>query len=118
MPVSIGRDEDFPEGEARRIEVDGKRICIVRAGGRLYGIDDVCSHAEAFLSEGEVYVEDLEIECPLHGSTFSLETGAPDELPATEPVTTFTLTSEGGQVLLGEAEDDTCIHVYQITASA
>lgn len=107
MSVSIGRDEDFAEGEPKRIDVNGQRVCVVRANGKLYGIADVCSHAEAFLSEGEVYAEDLEIECPLHGSTFDLESGEPNGLPATDPVEVFRVTSEGGDVVLSESQDAT-----------
>ncbi len=39
--------------------------------------DAICSHAHYFLDEGEVDVEDQTIECPKHGSTFDLDTGAP-----------------------------------------
>ena len=36
------------------------------------------------------------VECPKHGSTFSLETGAPLTLPATQPVPVFTATVADG----------------------
>jgi len=53
------------------------------------------------LSEGDV--EDCEIECWLHGSTFSLETGAPLNLPATEPVPVYPVTIDGDDVLVDVA---------------
>ena len=56
----------------------------------VYAIGDVCSHANVSLSEGEVWCDEREIECPKHGSTFSLETGEPVTLPATQPVPVFT----------------------------
>jgi len=58
----------------------------VRIGERVYAVDDVCSHAHYRLSEGEVYAEELEIECWKHGSTFSLLDGRPQSLPATRPI--------------------------------
>ena len=55
-------------------------------------------HQEASLSEGEVW--DGEIECLLHGSMFSLDTGAPSCLPATKPVPTYDVTVDGDDVLV------------------
>ncbi len=100
MAESIGASSDFPEGEVRKVAVNGKDVCIARVEGKLYGIDNICSHAEAYLSEGELYAEDLEIECPLHGSTFSLVDGEPSGLPATDPVTTYVIAEDGGDVVI------------------
>jgi 3-phenylpropionate/trans-cinnamate dioxygenase ferredoxin component len=45
------------------------------------------------LSGGEVWCDERELECPKHGSTFSLLTGVPSTLPATQPVPCSTLRS-------------------------
>ena len=50
-----------------------------------HAVDDECSHEDYSLSEGEVWVDECEIECPRHGSTFDLLTGEPCSLPATQP---------------------------------
>ena len=75
---------EVPEGEVRRFELDHRasrwRTSATRGSARS---DAICSHAHYFLSEGEVDVEDETIECPKHGSTFDLDTGAPRTLPAT-----------------------------------
>jgi 3-phenylpropionate/trans-cinnamate dioxygenase ferredoxin subunit len=39
-----------------------------------------------------------ELECWKHGSAFSLVTGAPNTLPATQPVTVYDVTVEGDDV--------------------
>ena len=52
-------------------------------------IGDECSHADYSLSEGDVWEDECEIECPKHGSTFSLATGEPQTLPATQPVPVY-----------------------------
>ncbi len=93
------RDELKP-GDARRIDVAGRRIALVRVEDRFYAIGDECSHANYSLSEGEVYPEDCEIECPQHGSTFSLETGEPLCLPATTPVPVYPVAVEGDDVMV------------------
>lgn len=76
-------------GAAVKVEVDGFAVTLVRIGDGIYALADRCSHADASLSEGDVYEDDMEIECPLHGSTFDLETGEPQSLPATAPVAVY-----------------------------
>ncbi|MGZ6958051.1 MAG: non-heme iron oxygenase ferredoxin subunit, partial [Acidimicrobiia bacterium] len=75
---------DLPEEGAVRVVLDGIPVCVARSGGEVFAINDVCSHADVSLSEGDV--EDGHIECWLHGSTFDLRTGKPTALPATKPV--------------------------------
>ena len=88
--------DDVKVGSAHRVDVDGHRLCLVRLaptapGGPddWYVVDDRCSHADYSLSEGDVWEEEREIECPKHGSTFSLVTGEPQTLPATQPVPVY-----------------------------
>ena len=92
-----GRD-DLAPGSARRFDVDGLRIALVRIGDDFYAIGDRCSHADYSLSEGDVWDEEREIECPKHGSTFSLVTGEPQTLPATQPVPVYTVELDGDDV--------------------
>ena len=92
-----GRDE-LAAGEARRFDVAGHRIALVRIGDSFYAIGDRCSHADFSLSDGDVYPEELEIECWKHGSTFSLTSGEPQCLPAVRPVPVYDVRVEGDDV--------------------
>ena len=92
--------DDVEPGTARRFDIDGHRICVVRLGDTWYAIGDECSHADFSLAEGDVWADECEIECPKHGSTFSLETGAPQALPATRPVPTYDVMVEGNDVMV------------------
>jgi 3-phenylpropionate/trans-cinnamate dioxygenase ferredoxin subunit len=47
-----------------------------------------------------VWCETKQIECIRHGSSFSLVTGAPDTLPATQPVAVFHASVVDGQVVV------------------
>ena len=90
--------DDLAPGSARCFDVAGHRVAVVRIGDDFYAIGDTCSHADYSLSEGDVWEDELEIECPKHGSTFSLLTGEPQTLPATRPVPVFEIVVEGDDV--------------------
>ncbi|HJP64850.1 MAG TPA: non-heme iron oxygenase ferredoxin subunit [Actinomycetota bacterium] len=105
MLVEVAATDEIPEGEARRFVVNRIEIAIANLGdGRFFAIDDICSHAESHLSEGEIDEEDETIECPRHGSMFDLRTGKPRSLPATVPVATWPVKVEGEKILI-ELED-------------
>jgi 3-phenylpropionate/trans-cinnamate dioxygenase ferredoxin component len=93
--------DDVKPGSARRFDVDGYRIAVVRIGDDWYAIDDRCSHEDYSLSEGEVWEEECEIECPKHGSTFSLVDGEPQTMPATKPVPVYVVRVDGNDVMVG-----------------
>jgi 3-phenylpropionate/trans-cinnamate dioxygenase ferredoxin subunit len=98
MSVRVCAVDDVKPGEARCFDVEGHRIALIRIGDDFYAIGDRCSHADYSLAEGEVYPEDLEIECWKHGSTFSLTTGEPQSLPATKPVPVYAVEVDGADV--------------------
>ena len=101
MPlVKVARTEQVPDGEGRHFEASGHLIALFNVEGQFYALDDICSHAHAYLSEGDVDEEDRTVECPRHGSTFELETGNPVTLPATQPVRTYPVKVEGDEVLI------------------
>jgi len=92
--------DDLPDGTARRFVVDGVAVAVVRIGDDVYAIGDVCSHANVSLSDGDVWCDERELECPKHGSAFHLETGEPSTLPATQPVPVFDASVVDGQIMI------------------
>ena len=87
---------DLPVEGVIGVEVAGEPVAVARTGGEIFALRDVCSHAEVPLSEGEVY--DHTVECWLHGSCFDLRTGAPTGPPATKPVPTYPVHTDGSDV--------------------
>ena len=83
-------------GKPVKIEKDGRTICVARVGDEVFAVDDVCSHSDASLSEGEV--TDFKIECWLHGAEFDLRTGEALTLPANIPAKTYPVTVIDGTV--------------------
>jgi 3-phenylpropionate/trans-cinnamate dioxygenase ferredoxin component len=96
--VRVAAVGDIKPGKAIRVEIDDEPIAIFNVDGALYAIGDTCSHAEASLSEGDIYGDC--VECPLHGAEFDLKTGRPRTLPAVTPVPTYEIKVEGDDVLL------------------
>jgi 3-phenylpropionate/trans-cinnamate dioxygenase ferredoxin subunit len=94
---------DLEEDNPRRVEIDGVPVSVVRTADDVYAINDICSHANVSLSEGEV--EDCQIECWLHGSSFDLRTGKPSGLPATRPVPVYPVKIVGDDVLVSVTQE-------------
>jgi 3-phenylpropionate/trans-cinnamate dioxygenase ferredoxin subunit len=102
MPeIRVCSVDDVKPDSAMRVDVAGHRLAVVRLGeSSWYVIGDRCTHAEASLAAGEVWPEERELECPKHGSAFSLKTGEPLTLPATQPAHTYTVRVDGDDVLV------------------
>ncbi len=96
--VSLCAVDEMTSGQARRFDVSGHRIALVRVEDEFHAVADRCSHEDYSLAEGEVWVDEREIECPRHGSTFDLLTGQPCSLPATHAVAVYEVTVADGTV--------------------
>jgi 3-phenylpropionate/trans-cinnamate dioxygenase ferredoxin subunit len=90
----VCRISELNPGEVRRI--DDPPIAVFYVNGAFFAISDVCTHAEASLSEGRVDGET--VECPLHGACFDLRTGEALTPPAIEPVQTFAVVLQDDEV--------------------
>jgi nitrite reductase/ring-hydroxylating ferredoxin subunit/uncharacterized membrane protein len=76
-------EAELPDGGTIGVEVEGRKVLLHRAGGELYALDDLCSHAGALLSRGQV--DGCVVTCPLHGSRFDLRDGHIVRGPAHHP---------------------------------
>jgi 3-phenylpropionate/trans-cinnamate dioxygenase ferredoxin subunit len=101
--VKVCALDDIPDEGAIGVEIDDTPVALARTGDEVYALHDICSHAEVSLSEGEVY--NHTIECWLHGSCFDLRTGKPTNPPATQPVPTYTVKIEGGDVYVSLSQE-------------
>ncbi|CAN5655929.1 hypothetical protein BH24ACT5_BH24ACT5_18800 [soil metagenome] len=99
--------DDLAPGTATRVKVGSTPVVVVRIDDDVYAIGDTCSHANVSLSTGEVWCDELEIECPQHGSTFNLLNGEPSTLPATQPVPVFDVAVADGVVTVTERKGAT-----------
>src|SRR5215813_12348593 len=77
------QEADLPDDSPTAVEAEGRQIMLYRHRGRLYAIDNICSHAGGLLSRGPV--ADLTVTCPLHGARFALAGGGVGRGPANQP---------------------------------
>lgn len=77
------------DGDLLDFDNGGKKILLAKSRDRVFATDRICTHAYADLSTGILNEEDCTVTCPLHLSAFKLDTGAPQNLPAEEPLKTY-----------------------------
>ena len=89
---------DLPDGEASTVSVGDDRVLVVRRGGDVLAIHDVCAHMGGPLHEGEL--SDGCVTCPWHASVFRLDDGSVVHGPATGPQPAYEVRISGGRVSL------------------
>lgn len=97
--VAVLNDADLPEGEMRRVEVDGTAVLLARRGGHLFAMVETCSHFGGPLAEGRL--EGDSVRCPWHGSRFALADGRVLEGPSVHPQPCLAVRVRDGQIEVG-----------------
>jgi nitrite reductase/ring-hydroxylating ferredoxin subunit/uncharacterized membrane protein len=98
-PQPLLSADDLPDGQLKRVDFEGYPIVLLRRGGRVYAMADICPHLACSLSEGKV--EGDAIVCTCHGSTFSLLDGSVLKGPSAFPVDVFVAHISGNEVFVG-----------------
>jgi nitrite reductase/ring-hydroxylating ferredoxin subunit len=83
--------------EAIGVQVEGKALGVYIVGEQVYALGDYCPHEKGVrLSDG--WIEDGQIVCPMHQSTFELGTGRCTAAPADEDVPAYPAEVRGDMV--------------------
>jgi nitrite reductase/ring-hydroxylating ferredoxin subunit len=77
--------------------VNGAEIAVSRVAGTLHAFSDICTHRGCNLSLGGE-IDGSSITCECHGSVFDMTSGEVLEGPATEPIATFPVRDENGDL--------------------
>jgi nitrite reductase/ring-hydroxylating ferredoxin subunit len=85
------------------VSVEGTQVLLYRRGDSVYGISDRCGHRGCALHEG--FVDNHQITCPCHGSTFRLRDGSLVRGPATAPQPVYQARLRDGRVELRRPPD-------------
>ncbi len=95
---------DVPAGEGLRIPAVDPPIAVFHTDdGQVFAIDDTCTHQDASLADG--WLEDCQVECPLHASRFDLRTGEVDAPPAKVGVRAHRAVVVDGEILVTLSTD-------------
>jgi nitrite reductase/ring-hydroxylating ferredoxin subunit/uncharacterized membrane protein len=89
-------ESDLGEGKPVRAKHDGTPILLVRRGSQIFALAETCSHLGGPLSEGKLDGE--VIQCPWHGSRFSIRDGHVVDGPAVHPQPCLEARIQNGQV--------------------
>ena len=93
---AVATDGELSTNEMKAFELDGLRLLLVNAESGYFVIDEMCSHEDYSLALG--CIKGGRIKCSLHGSYFDLTTGAALDEPADEPIKTYPVKVEDGQI--------------------
>ena len=99
MKARVCKANDIPESTMKSFDVEGEPLLVAHVGKDYYCIADTCSHAMAYLSEGEL-LEGGRVQCPDHAAIFDLKTGEALLLPAVSSVETYEIVVEGDDIFV------------------
>lgn len=89
---------EVPQGKMKIVEVGGVPVALCNVDGKIYAIEDVCTHDDGPIGDGRL--EGFEAECPRHGARFDVRTGAVTRMPAVVPVRSFPVKVEGDSIFV------------------
>ena len=85
--VKVAKTNEIEPGQARLVDVQGKRIALFNIDGTFFALDSTCTHKGGPLAEGEI--SGHEVTCPWHGARFDVRTGKVVGPPAQQAVARY-----------------------------
>ena len=70
--VKAASTAEIAPGQSRLVILKGKQIALFNIDGDFFALDNLCTHEEGPLAEGEI--EGHEVTCPWHGAKFDIRT--------------------------------------------
>ena len=91
--------EDVAPGQMLRVDLPGiPPLAAFNRDGQIFCTSNQCTHQLAILTDG--FFEDDVVECPLHGGTFNVRTGAATKFPCKTPLRTYPVTAVGEDLFI------------------
>ena len=98
--VTIANTGELNPGERLVVEYGQQWIIIFNIAGKYYAIEDVCTHDDGPLADGNLI--GCTIECPRHGATFDVATGKVLSAPALVDVKSYEVRIQGSEIQISE----------------
>ncbi len=97
--VKVAAAADIAEGNMLGVRIGEREVAVYHMpGGEFRATDNICTHEYALLTDG--WLENGEIECPLHAGKFDVRTGKALCAPCERDLAVFEVKVEGGDVLV------------------
>jgi 3-phenylpropionate/trans-cinnamate dioxygenase ferredoxin subunit len=94
----IARKGEIPPGKSKIVKAGKKELVLCNLENVYYCIDNLCTHDDGPLGEGELMEE--VIECPRHGAQFNIKTGEVVSMPAVVPIQTYPVRLQGEEIIV------------------
>src|SRR5512141_1552520 len=94
--VTVAKVDAVKPGQMKGFTANDQKILVANVGGTFFATQDICTHDNGTLSDGELVGN--EIECPRHAARFSARTGQVLALPAVMPIKTFPVKIENEEI--------------------
>lgn len=96
-PVALCDMDDLTEGEPFLASTPcGRKIAVYLVDGQVFASDDLCTHGDASLADGEI--DGYNIVCPFHLGSFDIRTGEVVDLPCAINLKTYPVAIHDGVV--------------------
>jgi 3-phenylpropionate/trans-cinnamate dioxygenase ferredoxin component len=87
--IKVCDENSLKNGDLMEYDNGEMKILITKIKDKIFATDRICTHAYADLSTGFLNEEEKTVTCPLHMSSFNLESGVPQNEPAELPLKTY-----------------------------
>ena len=94
--VTVARADELSPGEMKLVEVAGEEVVLANVDGSYYAFGNECTHVGGPLVEGDLMGD--QVACPWHNTIFDVKTGQPVSGPGKEPVPTYEVRVENGEI--------------------
>jgi len=101
--IKVAHLKDIPPGKSKKVTVQNQCIAIFNVDGKLYAVDNACTHRGESLAMGST--KGTHLTCKWHGAIFDLETGKALARPAKGDLRTYEVTVEGDEIFIKMASD-------------
>jgi nitrite reductase (NADH) small subunit len=91
-------EASLPNNSLEIVEVQGRKIALIKSDGRVFAFDNTCPHLGGSLGKGTL--RNNTVICPLHHWTFELATGKCLNGSPGEEVSRYEVKVEKGKILV------------------
>jgi nitrite reductase/ring-hydroxylating ferredoxin subunit len=95
--IKVAKTSDLQPGHGMTVEINGQQVALFNCSGEYFALDGTCPHRGGPVGEGYVDCNNMTVQCPWHGWTFSLVNGV-SPVNAMAKVQKFDVKVEGDEI--------------------